>query len=327
MRYIIYGAGAVGGVVGARLLECGKDVVLIARGDHLEAIRREGLTLTHYKGRTTVRPEAVSHPSEIEFRDDDVVLLTMKTQDTAAALEALEAAAGSDVPVFCCQNGVVNERMAARRFSQVYGVYVTIFATYLTPGAVEAAARPVFGILDAGRFPDGEDDRCHEFAADLGAAAISSQPRDQVMRWKHGKLLTNLAGSLAAICSKDEDTSGLASAVRAEGVAVLKAAGIEHVGAPDQKARREDAGMQVGPMSGGSVWQSVARRVGSVESDYLNGEIVLQGRLHGVPTPYNEAVRQLTNGLSRSHGTPASVPVATVERLVEAIADGRQRVL
>ena len=115
MRFIIYGAGAIGGVIGARLHAHGHEVILIARGAHLTAIRERGLTLIAPDERTTLPLPAVGHPREIAFRDDDVVLLAMKTQDTPAALDALSGCA-EDVPVVCAQNGVANERMAARRF-------------------------------------------------------------------------------------------------------------------------------------------------------------------------------------------------------------------
>lgn len=67
MRYIIYGAGAVGGVIGARLLQQGHEVVLIARGPHLDAIRGHGLTLETPDGTATLAIAAVAHPSELRF--------------------------------------------------------------------------------------------------------------------------------------------------------------------------------------------------------------------------------------------------------------------
>src|SRR5215207_7197961 len=111
MRYIIYGAGAIGGGIGGRLFEAGHDVVLICRGEHLEAIRRDGLLLRSPEGETRLPVPAAGHPREIEFTPDDVVVLTMKTQDTERALLDLEAAGGSGLPVVCCQNGVENERL------------------------------------------------------------------------------------------------------------------------------------------------------------------------------------------------------------------------
>src|SRR6185437_6567471 len=117
MRFVIYGAGAIGGVIAARLAQSGADVLAIARGPHLDAIRARGLTLEAPGETLTQRIAVAGHPSEIAFGPDDVVLLTMKTQHTEAALEDLRAAAGEDVPVVCAQNGVDNERMALRRFA------------------------------------------------------------------------------------------------------------------------------------------------------------------------------------------------------------------
>src|SRR4051794_6341220 len=114
MRYIIYGAGAVGGVIGARLFQQGHDVVLIARGSHLDAIRSRRLTLETPDGPASLAILAVAHPSELHFNSDDLVLLTMKTQDTPSALDDLRATAGAEIPVVCAQNGVENERLAAR---------------------------------------------------------------------------------------------------------------------------------------------------------------------------------------------------------------------
>src|SRR6185295_7832131 len=157
-RYIIYGAGAVGGVIGARLFQGGRDVALIARGAHLDAIRARGLTLQTPDDTVTLAIKAAGHPSELSITADDVVLLTMKTQHTESALDDLRSVAGPSVPVICAQNGVENERLAARRFAGVYAMLVLLPATYLEPGVVQAHCAPVSGILDAGVYPGGSDD-------------------------------------------------------------------------------------------------------------------------------------------------------------------------
>jgi len=92
MRYVIYGAGAIGGIIGGRLFEQGHDVVLIARGEHLAALQRDGLTLESPRGTATLKVRSVGHPSEMEPNADDVVFLAMKTQDTAQALVDLVSA-------------------------------------------------------------------------------------------------------------------------------------------------------------------------------------------------------------------------------------------
>ncbi len=163
MRYVLYGAGAIGGAIGARLFQAGCETVLIARGAHLDAIKSNGLRIDTSAGSVTLPIPAAGHPSELRFDDGDVVLLTMKTQDTEAALVDLQtAAAGLELPVICAQNGVENERLALRRFENVYGMLVILPATYLEPGIVEAPAGPVAGILDAGRYPRGADQPDHE---------------------------------------------------------------------------------------------------------------------------------------------------------------------
>ncbi|MCI0890064.1 MAG: ketopantoate reductase family protein, partial [Chloroflexi bacterium] len=73
MRYIIYGAGAVGGVIGGRLFQNGRDVVLIARGPHLEALRRDGLTLQSASETAQLQIAVAGSPAEIEFQDGDAV--------------------------------------------------------------------------------------------------------------------------------------------------------------------------------------------------------------------------------------------------------------
>src|SRR4051812_15366394 len=109
MRYVIYGAGAIGATIGARLHEAGRDVVLIARGAHYGALRDGGLRFGDPESVRTLPIPVADHPSAIDWRDGDAVLLTMKTQDTAAALQALRASAPGSTPVFCVQNGVANE--------------------------------------------------------------------------------------------------------------------------------------------------------------------------------------------------------------------------
>ena len=89
MRFIIFGAGAVGGVVGGRLFENGSEVILIARGAHYEALSSKGLEIQTAERKLNLRVPVVADPRDIEYRDDDVVLLTMKSQDTVTAIAVL----------------------------------------------------------------------------------------------------------------------------------------------------------------------------------------------------------------------------------------------
>ncbi len=307
---MVYGAGAIGGVLGGRLVEHGHDVVLIARGPHLDAIRAHGLTLESPDDRVTLAVEAVGGPDEVTFRDDDVVVLGMKSQDTVRALGALAAVAPSSTPIVCAQNGVDNERSALRRFERVYGMCVMCPATHLDPGIVQASSSPVTGIMDLGPWPSGLDDTAVAIAAALASSTFASEPREDIARWKWGKLLMNLGNAVEAVYRRDAGARELAAAARREGVECLQAAGVAFVDTDEDAARRGEllTPKPIGDRarSGGSTWQSLTRSAGVVETDYLTGEIVLLGRLTGFPTPVNAFLQDVANSAARSHAVPGS---------------------
>src|SRR6188474_1459800 len=103
MRFVVFGAGAVGGVVGGRLAQHGHDVVLIARWAQHEAIRTNGLVVESPDDTVTLKLPAFDHPARVAWTRDDVVLLAMKTQDTRAALEALALVAPEHTPIVSLQ--------------------------------------------------------------------------------------------------------------------------------------------------------------------------------------------------------------------------------
>ena len=321
MRYIIYGAGAIGGTIGARLYQHGHDVVLIARGAHLEAIQERGLIFKSPSETVTLSISSVRHPSEMEFELEDVVFLTMKTQDTLEALEALRDQAGEDIPVICSQNGVANERMAARRFSRVYGMVVMLPACHMEPGIVQTESRTTTGILDAGCFPSGIDAVIQEVTATLSASNFSASADPNVMRWKYAKLLMNLGNSLQALCEpQGNEAQDIMRLATREALNCYEAAGIQCASRDEMNDRRADH-IQLAPIdgrqrSGGSSWQSIARGTGSIEADYLNGEIVLLGKLHGVATHANRVLQQLANRLVKEGGRPGSYSVGQVRTFV-----------
>jgi len=320
MRYIIYGAGGIGGAIGGRLFHGGHEVVLICRGEHLTTIQRQGLTLKTPTETLQLPIRAVGHPLELSFTDQDVVILTMKSQDTELALRDLAHAGGSEMPVICCQNGVDNERMAARRFSQVYGMVVWLPATYLEPGVVLNHATPIGGILDAGCYPQGVDALITQVTADLTTCGFSAKPDPRIMRWKYTKLLSNLYNALQAICGLGARGGDFARAVRQEALACYRAAGIDFI--PEEEMRqRVQAEIRLTdiaghPRAGGSTWQSLVRGLSSIEVDFLNGEIALLGTLYGVPTPYNRLLQKVANQLARTGKQPGSMSIEDLQRMV-----------
>jgi 2-dehydropantoate 2-reductase len=307
MRFIVLGAGAVGGVVGGRLFEHGHDVVLVARGEHGHAIATRGLTLASAAGVITLPVPTIEQLDQIDWRGDEVVLLSVKSQDTEEALRQLGAAPAA-TPVACLQNGVANEPAALRRFGDVYGICVMCPAASMEPGVVVAESSPVTALLDIGRYPDGADATAEAIAAAFSASTMEALVRPDIMRWKYAKLLRNLANAVDALCGPGGRSSQVTELARQEGEACLLAAGIAYASDEEDRARRGDRLHPtdvVGHDRGGSsTWQSLARSTGTVEVDYLNGEIVLLGRLHGVPTPANELLQRLTNQKARAHSEP-----------------------
>jgi 2-dehydropantoate 2-reductase len=313
VRFVVVGAGAVGGVVGGRLAQHGHEVALVARGPHREAMAADGLLVRSPEEQVRVHPPVAGHVDELALGSGDVVLLTVKSQDTAAALPGIPR----DVPIACLQNGVANEREVLRRFEHVYAVPVMLPALHLVPGVVDASSAPTTGILDVGRYPAGVDATAEHLAEAFSASTFSSIARPDVMRFKWSKLLMNLGNALEASCGSASWGSPLFGLAMAEGRAVLDAAGIDAASDEEDAARRGDL-ISLRPIDGerrggGSTWQSL-QRGGSVEVDFLNGEIVLLGRLHGVATPVNELLQRTANDLARRGGPPGSVDPAELER-------------
>jgi 2-dehydropantoate 2-reductase len=308
VRYVIVGAGGIGGAIGGRLADTGHDVVLVARGSNAEALRTNGLRLALPDRVIVAHLPVVEEVGRLTLQPDDVLLLTAQSQDTAGLLAALAvlpvatttSTAGQLLPLICAQNGTSNEREALRLFTYVHGMNVVLSATRLAPGRVAAEGWPVTGVLELGRYPTGSDDHDVAVAADLTASGFIVDVREDVMQWKRTKLLGNLNNALQAMCGPDlsPEDDAVVAGVRRQAVdearACFAAAGQSIIGPDEWDARR--AAVSSRPVegeerAGSSTWQSITRGAGAVETDYLNGEIVLLGRLHAIPTPTNEHIQ------------------------------------
>lgn len=310
VRYVVVGAGGVGAIIGGLLFEAGSDVLLVARGAHLAELVEAGLRLEQPDRTRTI---GVPAAAEVTWRPGDVALLCVKSQDTAAAL----ADVPRDVPVVCVQNGVANERWArAAGFTDVYGVCVMLPAEIVEPGVVVDSFAPAPGALDVGRYPDGIDELAMRIVADLVAAGFRAEAVPAVMRQKYRKLVTNLGNAVDAACAPDDpDRGALAKAARIEGEATVLAAGIPVLSRAEDAERRGDlhiVDVNGRPREGSSTRQSLRRRTGTTEVDFLNGEIVALGTAHGVPTPVNAALQAIVGEMARTGAAPGSRRAADV---------------
>lgn len=317
MRFVIIGTGAIGGAVAAALHRAGKTVVAVSRGAQFEAIREHGLRLRTPELDEIVRFPVVGAIHDIAFGPDDMILLAMKGQDTSDALEDLHAAGVDRQPIFCLQNGVANEAKALRLFPNVHGVTVIMPTLFTVPGEVVVQSSPRLGLFYVGRFPGGSDSADQALCDALTAADIAAFVKDDVMASKYGKLLMNLSNIVGAALGHGASAPGLRERMTDEAKAVFSAAGIdwEDVGTdhPDRLAHMNFTNVPGVENLGTSTAQSFLRRTKRVETDWLNGEIVWLGRLHGVPVPVNAALTRIAARMARDGVAPGQMTVDDVE--------------
>jgi 2-dehydropantoate 2-reductase len=324
MRIIVIGAGGVGGTIGASLIQAGNRVTLVARGAHGDAIAAQGLRFTTPEATTVVHCDVVQSVRDLAaITPDDIVIIAAKSQDTTAIVADLAHVAPQRTAVMCAQNGLENERTAARFFPRVYGMWVTVAGTYISPGEVAVHSSPLRGALHAGRFPSGVDDTVTTVCALLRQAQFLSQPTDHIQPLKRAKFLINLGNAIQASVGSGAGGDRIREQAVAEALACFQAADLPV--APAEEARAgtaEITGTLRDSYLGSSTFQSLLRHAGTVETDYLNGEVVLLGRLHGVPTPVNWALQQVARRMADDRATPGSVPVAVLDRAVELARQG-----
>ena len=326
MRIVVFGAGAVGSVIGGRLHQHGAahghEVTLVARGPHCAAIDAHGLVIHDPQGTDVVRVPAVEQITDVALDDGDVVVLSMKTQGTAAALDVLAAHAPPGITVACAQNGIENERLALRRFANVAAICVMLPAAFMEPGVVDASGAAHNAILDVGRYPSGGDATTDALAAAFEASGLASPALPDVMRWKHTKLLANLRNVIDALVVEGEPVKELMACGARRGDRLPRRGRPRPPSDEEERARRTGtmvaAPIAGRPRGGSSTWQSLARGDTTTEVDWLNGEIVLLGRLHGVPTPVNTMLTELARWAAATGAAPRSQHVAELEARLPA---------
>ncbi|EHS52623.1 Ketopantoate reductase ApbA/PanE domain protein [Rhizobium sp. PDO1-076] len=321
-RYIIIGAGAVGASLAAEFEYRGIPYALVGRGAQLAHIVSEGLTYRRPGGTRVVRLNAFDTANPPALLPDDILLLTVKSQDveTATQFWASRELQGSglaaDLPLVTFQNGLAAEDLALRRFSRVYAASIMVPARFTEIGEVVVAGEPQLGIVTLGRYPQGLDDTAQRIAVDLAAAGYLVETRHDIRRWKAAKLEHNVTNAVELFKGTDEARAKAAQALATEARQVLLAAGYD----PAARSERtidisdwriaEDSGIERGQQS---TWQSFTRGTSS-EVDYLNGEIVRLARLHGVDAPLNTAIQQAAARLARDGGKPGMIDIGDILR-------------
>jgi len=304
VRLLIAGTGGVGGYYGARLLAAGHEVVFLARGANLEALRRSGLTLQSTHGDLRFDPvEAVPHGNETA--PVDAVLVCVKTYDNPTAADAMADAVGPGTTVCSLQNGVDNEVFLGERFPEatVIGGVARIEAWLDAPGDVKQRG-PLHDLV-VGAFEQKDRPAAEAVAAAFDGTGVPVAVEDDVTAALWFKLLGICGiGGVSAYCRcaigearADPELRALMVSVFEEVEAVAEARGIA---LPPNAAAMMAGGIDgIQPDLKSSMCRDVERGR-PLEVEALNGAVVEAGRAVGVATPANLRILEALLPLHRA---------------------------
>ena len=326
-RYVIIGAGAVGASLAAQFELSGLDYALVGRGAQIRHIIDHGLTYQRPARTRQIQLKAFDTAHAPPLQQDDVLLLTVKSQDAAEAIafwawrtiEHTQEMTASDLPIVTFQNGLSTEAAALRLFSNVYGASIITPGRFTETGTVVVGGDPQVAIVTIGRYPHGTDETAARLVADLGRSDYIAETTSDIRRWKAAKLLHNVRNVLELFDGAKDERAAFSARLVQEAETVLKAASYTFASPSERTVDvaqwkiAENSGIQSGQQS---TWQSFTRGASS-EVDYLNGEIVLLGRLHGIDTPFNRAAQKIAASAARQGGFTALLPFASLRRLAE----------
>ncbi len=293
MRIAVYGAGGIGGYFGGRLAQAGADVHLIARGDHLAALREEGLTVHSVDGDFHVDLPATDDPADVGVCD--FVLVCVKSFDTESVAKAADPLVGPDTGLLSLQNGLTNEDVLADRFGseRVLGGVAYVFSTIAEPGVIEHTGGP--GSITFGELEGGGSARAERLAALCEEADVEATVVDNVAAalWEKAAFICAQAGTTAAVrlpigeIRSTEASWELFRRLVEEAVAVGEAAGAD---LPDGLVERWTAFAEDLEHDALSSLHYDLTNGKPMELEALHGEVVRTASEHGVDAPMHEAV-------------------------------------
>jgi 2-dehydropantoate 2-reductase len=323
MEILVYGAGAVGGVLGGTLALHQHTVRLVGRSAFVDAVNADGLRIKTTTAEYVAHPAATTSISPGDAGRPACVLLTVKAHDVAAAVDTLAAVFPPDTPVVCFQNGVVSEDVAAARFTRVYGGVMRATCSTVQPAHV-AMRTP--GRVIVGLHPQGADPLARALAEALVEAGFDAAKSRDITADKWLKLAVNTQSVFHAVIeSRDHDVNEfheLKAAVLDETRRVFKAGKIRARSCDGRdptieemiaelrrpRARRGGRGVKVH----NSLWQDLYLKRDAIESEYVHGPVIALGKEHGVATPYNTVALEIATRCQREGTGPEALRLAQV---------------
>lgn len=321
MRICIVGAGAIGGWLGAKLIQAGTEVTLIARGAHLAAIEANGLTIEYRDGRQEVVRPALATADMTAAGPHDMVIVAVKAQSLPALAAPMRALYGPDTAVVYAQNGI-----PWWYFFRHGGPYEGRQIEAVDPGGVIAAnteiervigcvvypaaaiERPgVIRHLEGNRFTLGEPDgsrseralRLSKLLESVGLRApVKTDIRNEIWLKLWGNLSFNPISALTRATLDriiaDQGTYTLAATMMAEAQQVAETLGVRF---PVSIERRIRMAEEIGAHKTSMLQDIEAKR--PTEIDALLGAVVELADLTGVPAPTMRAIYAVTSLLDR----------------------------
>jgi 2-dehydropantoate 2-reductase len=328
MEFVVYGAGAVGSVLGGMLSLQQHSVTLVGRRALVDAVKAEGLRIKSATGEYLTHPRASETVSKREVGGTACVLLTVKAHDVAAAVDTLAKVLPGDTPVVCFQNGVDSESVVASRFPRVFGGVLRMTCSMVQPGhaSFRSAGRVIVGL-----YPKGADPFARALAGALGGVGFDAAASRTITSDKWLKLAVNTQSVFHAVMEeRDHDANEfheLKAAVLDETRRVLKAAKIRARSCDGRdpsieemiaelrrpRARREGHGVKVH----NSVWQDLYLKRDRIEAAFVHGPVIALGGKHGVATPYNAAALEIAKRVHESGAGPESMRLSDVLAAVD----------
>ena len=297
MRIAIMGSGGLGGYFGARLVQGGAaDVHFVARGKHLEAMRRDGLRIDGPQIIHVPKVSATDDPREIGVAD--VVMLCVKLWDTETAIEQIRPMVGPGTAIISFQNGVLKDQYLRAAFDerQLMGGVGYVATTIGEPGVIKQTGpmqRLLFGEFDGSRSARGQ-----ALLAACLAGGINAELSDNILReiWQKFVFLVALSGtttttrkSLGPIRSNPQTRAFFIDVMR-EVVAVGRAHG---VALPEDYAEVRMKFADELPADMTASMHHDLEKGNRLEVRWLSGGVVELGKAKGVATPLNRAIADI----------------------------------
>lgn len=307
MRIAVMGSGGLGGYFGARLMKGGADVHFVARGRHLEAMRRDGLRIEGPEPLHVRDLHATDDPAQVGVAD--LVMLCVKMWDTEQAIAQIRPMVGPDTTVVSFQNGVLKDRHLHAAFAarQLMGGVGYVATTIAAPGVIRQTGlmqRLLFGEFDGSRSARGE--AFLKACLDGGIHAELSPAIEREI-WQKFVFLVGLSGATTAMRStigpirSNPQTRAFLLDVMREVVAVGRAHGVNLP--PDYAETAMHRADAVSPDMTSSMHHDLERG-NRLELRWLSGDVVELGRAKGIPTPLNRAIADILalHAEGRPHG-------------------------